>query len=209
MPKPDESVPVGLVMLAAGASTRMGKPKQLLELNGESLLRRATLAALRSVCQPVVIVLGANEAFIRPETARLPVHVVVNTDWEQGMGSSIRTGIRQLLAAHPPVRAAVLMLCDQPLVNTALINQLVDCYRTSRLPVVACEYNDQLGVPALFDRQLFDELLQLDGAAGAKRLIGKYEPTCYRLPFPEGALDVDTPEDYEKVINRLGSGSFQ
>jgi molybdenum cofactor cytidylyltransferase len=205
MQKPNESMSVGLVMLAAGASSRMGQPKQLLKLNGESLIRRATLAALHSVCQPVVIVLGANEAFIRPEIADLSVQIVENPDWEQGMGSSIQIGIRQLLTTQPPIQAAVLMLCDQPLVDTSLINQLVECYKTSQGAVVASEYNGQLGVPALFDQKLFAELLQLDGPAGAKKIIEKYKPTCYRLPFPEGALDVDTPEDYEKVLNRIDS----
>lgn len=205
MQKPNESTSVGLVILAAGASSRMGQPKQLLKLTGESLIRRATLAALHSVCQPVVIVLGANEAFIRPEIADLPVQIVENPDWERGMGCSIRTGIRQLLTAQPPIQAAVLMLCDQPLVDTSLINQLVECYRTSQVAVVASEYNGELGVPALFDQQLFAELLQLDGAAGAKKIIAKCGLTCYHLPFPAGAVDIDTPEDYEKLLDRLDS----
>jgi molybdenum cofactor cytidylyltransferase len=205
MQKPSELTSVGIVILAAGASRRMGQPKQLLKLSGESLIRRATLAALHSVCQPVVVVLGANEELIRPEIADLPIQIIENPNWEQGMGFSIQTGIRQVLSAQPPSQAAILMLCDQPLVDTSLINQLVACYLTSQLPIVASEYNGQLGVPALFDRKLFPELLQLDGAAGAKKIISKYELTCYRLPFPAGALDVDTPEDYEKVLNHLGS----
>jgi molybdenum cofactor cytidylyltransferase len=195
--------PIGLIILAAGASIRMGSPKQLLRLNGVSLLRRATLTALASVCQPIMVVLGAHAAVIRPEITDLPVHLVENADWQQGMGSSIGTGMRQLMRVQPESQAVLLMLCDQPLIDTAFINRLIDCYQLSPGPVVASEYNHQLGVPALFSREVFSELALLNGAAGAKKIIEKYASVCQRVPFPEGELDLDTPEDYLRMQARI------
>ncbi|MBC7919829.1 MAG: nucleotidyltransferase family protein [Ferruginibacter sp.] len=204
MPKETEpAFPVGLILLAAGASVRMGTAKQLLRINGESLVRRAAQTALRSACQPVVVVLGANQAAVRPELADLPVRVVENPDWDRGMGSSISVGIRHLLACSPTARAAILMLADQPLVSADLLNQLIARHRTSELPLIACEYSHQVGVPALFEKTLFAELMELPGAEGAKPIIRKYAGHLGSLPFPDGALDVDTPADYQRLRERM------
>lgn len=191
---------IGLIILAAGASTRLGTPKQLLPYEGKSLLRHAAETALASSCRPLVVVLGSNPAPLRLELEGLPVHCVENPDWEQGMGSSIRAGMKALLAASGPEReAALFMLCDQPHVSAALIDALIAAYRQTVSPLVASEYGGTLGVPALFDRSLFSELSLLNGAEGAKQILQRHRAQAIGIPFPKGTVDIDTPEDYLRL----------
>ena len=201
---------VGLILLAAGASSRLregqkgdGTPKQLLPwTNGRSLLRHAAETALASLCRPVVIVLGARREQMENELGDLPdIHIAHNPDWAQGMGASIRAGVRALLlnTAVTPA-AAVITLCDQPLVTPALIDALVSAHFTSGKPVVAAEYDGTRGVPALFSHALFDDLLGLDGAQGAKHLIAQHgSDAVHVVPFPGGEADIDTLDDYERL----------
>lgn len=166
---------------------------------GESLLQRAVRTALEAQCQPIVVVLGANEAIIRPEVSLFPIQVVYNPVWAEGMSSSIRTGVQHLLNHSPTIQATILMLCDQPLVTPALLNQLIATYQTAHLPIVACQYGGQLGVPALFDKTMFTQLLALQGPEGAKSIIQQYTQVGSQVDFPEGILDIDLPNDYLKV----------
>lgn len=189
---------VGVVILAAGASTRMGTPKQLLPYRGRSLLRHAAETALTSVCHPIIVVLGANAERLRQEVKDLPVQVVENLRWVEGMSSSIRAGVAALDAEPDKTSAVVLALCDQPFVSAQVINHLVEAYHFTGKPVVASEYSGTLGVPALFSRTLFSEIKALRGGEGAKQVITKYAHDVLGVPFPEGAIDVDTPKDYEQ-----------
>jgi xanthine dehydrogenase accessory factor len=185
---------VGLVILAAGASLRMGEPKQLLSFRGRSLLQHTAVEALASQCRPVVVVLGAHAKRLRAELQGLPLQAVDNPDWEEGMASSVRTGIQVLSAAE--VEAAVLLVCDQPFLSSERIDQIVEAHRTLGPPIIASEYGDTVGVPALFRRALFPELLALSGGEGARRVIQAHLADTYRVPFPQGSIDVDTPQDY-------------
>jgi molybdenum cofactor cytidylyltransferase len=191
-PKPT----IGLILLAAGASLRMGSPKQLLEFEGQSLIRYAVQNALRSRCFPIVVVLGANNELIKTELTDLPVFIAENPDWEEGMGSSIRQGLELLQSVHPHVKAVVVMLCDQPFVKTPLINMLVEEFEQNNIPMIACAYGGTIGVPALFSNRFFPELSALDGNEGAKNLILTNQNQSLAIPFPEGNIDIDTPEDY-------------
>ena len=190
---------IGAVILAAGASTRMGKPKQLLYFKGRSLLRHTVEVALASVCKPIVVVLGAYAEQIRNEVSQLPVVVVENQDWKKGMGASIRVGVNAVNNYSENIEAVLLLLCDQPLVCDRIINQLVEAYLATRKPIIASEYAQTLGVPALFSRELFSELINLDVEKGAKQVIGKYSHLVFGVPFPAGVIDVDTPSDYERL----------
>ena len=190
---------VGVILIAAGASERMGEPKQLLRYDGETLLCRAARAALDSRCRPVVVVLGAHAGALRGEVSG--AQVVVNQEWAEGMSSSIRCGLRALEAVTAgSAAAAVLMLCDQPFVTSGVINRLLETYETKRPLLVASEYEAggerTSGVPALFSRSLFSELMELRGAQGAKRVIQRHAPEALTVAAPEAAFDVDTPEDY-------------
>ena len=191
---------VGAVVLAAGSSSRMGVPKQTLQFRGQSMLRRAALAALGAGCRPVVVVTGAHAEQSRGELRGLNVLEVVNALWETGMASSVRAGVEGLVGADPEVAAAVLMLCDQPHVTAEVISGLVAAYRATGRPVVASEYGGSFGVPALFGRALFAELARLEGSAGAKQVIKRHAAEAHFLPFSGGEVDVDTPDDFSRLI---------
>lgn len=192
---------IGIVILAAGASTRMGTPKQLLRYQEYSLLRHTVEVAVASVCRPIIVVLGAYAQLIQPEISQLPVQVVENLQWTEGMSSSIRVGI-QVLKTSPEIEAVIVALCDHPLISTQIINRLVEAYHSTNKPIIACEYAQILGVPALFSHRLFSELLALKGSEGAKQVIKKHPQEVFGVFFPEGTTDIDTPKDYEELLSR-------
>jgi molybdenum cofactor cytidylyltransferase len=187
----------GIIILAAGSSSRLGKPKQNLVYKGQTLLQVAIETAGSSVCEPVIVVLGANAGVIRPTIDGSDVNLIQNTNWQEGMASSIRLGISELQKIAPKTNAAILMLCDQPFVNTSLVDQLVQKKSTKR--IVACAYNNTTGPPVLFDATYFNELLLLKGQEGAKKLLLKYPDDVDTVSFPLGSIDIDTVEDFEKL----------
>ena len=189
---------IGVILLAAGASLRLGEPKQLLKFRGETLLRRSAKIAL-AVSNKVVVTLGARIEILRKEIEDLPVEIVENADWESGMSGSIRVGLKRLID-DKRLKAVIVMVCDQPFVDENLLKKIIVRFQETGAPVVACAYQNTLGVPAIFHRKLFPELLALDARAGAKRLIKKYEAQTAAIEFPEGAFDVDTQEDYENLL---------
>ena len=195
---------VGLVILAAGASTRLGTPKQLLRYGEKSLLFRAAQTAVASVCEPVVIVLGAYAELLKQEVQDLPVQVVENPHWQEGMGASIGTGIEAINTFSDNIEAVVLMLCDQPFVSVDFINKLVESSRLTKHSIVASQYQGTLGVPALFKRALFGELLSLKSAEGAKKVIAKYSGEVDSVAFANGVIDIDKPGDYEAFLKIVG-----
>jgi molybdenum cofactor cytidylyltransferase len=190
---------VGLIILAAGASTRMGTPKQLLSYQGRSFIRHMAEVAIASVCQPIAVVLGANAQQIKPEVSELPVQIVDNQQWAEGMSTSIRVGIEALLAVNQNLEAVVIALCDQPFVSSQMVNQIVEAYHFTGKPIIASEYAGTLGVPALFSRLLCSELMALKSTEGAKQLIKRHINEVFSIPFPDGAIDIDTPNDYEQL----------
>ena len=189
---------VAAIVLAAGGSTRMGRPKQLLTYGGRTFLRNAAEMAVASVCRPILIVLGAYADQLQSEIDDLPVQAVVNERWAEGLGSSIRAGMEALERCdrEGAAEAVVLMLCDHPFVTAPVINDLVAAYRLSGKGIMASEYGGTMGVPALFGREYFAELAALHSAAGAKQIIAAHALDVVRVPFPQGTTDIDTPEDY-------------
>ena len=192
---------VGAVILAAGSSSRMGTPKQLLRFRGVTLLRRAALAACEAGCRPVVVVTGAYAEQSRGELRGLDVREAVNTSWENGMASSVRAGVEALLETDAAASALVLMLCDQPHVTGETIAALVAARRATGRPIVASRYGAGFGVPALFDSSLFVELARLEGRGGAKALIERHATETHFIHFPEGEIDVDTPDDFARLTS--------
>ena len=189
---------VALLLLAAGASTRMGRPKQLLPYHGRTLLRHAAETAVASGCAPFVLVTGALHDELVAEVADLPIQVVRNKHWESGMASSIQTGLTAVAPAQP--RAVLIMLADQPLVTPELLRQLVARQQQTQAPVVATAYGATLGVPALFAASQFPALRRLQGAQGAARLIASLGNAVARVNFPAGLVDVDTPAEYQALL---------
>lgn len=190
---------IGIIILAAGASTRLGQPKQLLTYQGKSLIRHITEVAINSQCRPVVVVLGADAEIIEPHLINLDVHIVHNHQWSTGMASSIRCGLNAIGAIASEIESIVLMLCDQPFVFPDLINQLVARYQATNSIVVASEYAGILGVPTIFHKTLFSDLALLQGDIGAREIIRQHYSNCSSIHFAEGVIDVDTLEDYEQL----------
>ena len=195
---PEPSGAVALLLLAAGASTRMGRPKQLLPYRGRTLLRHAAETAVVAGCAPIVLVTGALHDELLAEIVGLPILAVHNSDWEMGMASSIRAGLAAVAAAAP--RAVLIMLTDQPLVTPELLRQLIVQQQATQAPIVAAAYGETLGVPAIFDKSLLPELLKLQGAQGAGRLIARLGAAVGQVAFPAGLLDVDTPAQYTALL---------
>ncbi len=191
---------IGAVVLAAGSASRMGRPKQALQFQGQSLLRRAALAALDAACSPVIVVTGAHAELSRSELNGLDVREVFNPQWRTGMASSIRAGLEGLLAADPNAAAAVFLLCDQPHVTTDVISRLTEAHRLTGRDIVASSYGGGFGVPALFSRTFFPALIGLEDGAGAKQLIEQHPADAHFLLFPGGEVDLDTPDDLSRLI---------
>ena len=190
---------IGLILLAAGGSSRMGQPKQLLRWHGVSLLRRAANTALASGCAPIIVVTGAFADRAADELSDLPSALIEpNLQWQLGMGASIRAGLHRALRERPKPDAILMMLCDQPHVEASHLRQLCDTYRATNKPVIASEYAQTIGAPCLFAASCFGDLLGIADSEGAKRLIqGSMERVV--IPLPAGSIDVDTPRDYDKL----------
>ena len=192
---------VGAIILAAGASSRMGEPKQLLRVEGRTLLRRAVDAALSSSCQKVIVVLGANAERVRAEVSELPVEIIFNERWNEGLGSSVRAGLKAMEASdgNRVLDAAMLMPCDQPHLSGDVLNRLIDARHETDKPIVVSGYEEVWGVPMLFARSLWRELRELRGDRGAQSVARRHASEVECVPFPGGAFDLDTRADYEAL----------
>ncbi|HTK37491.1 MAG TPA: nucleotidyltransferase family protein [Pyrinomonadaceae bacterium] len=186
---------VGALLLAAGGSSRMGLAKQLLVYEGKTLLRRAAETLLASTCSPIIVVLGAEFEQIEKQIEDLSVEMAHNANWRTGMGSSIKAGLVRLLQIEPDASALIITLCDQPNITASHIDQLTKKFRETGNGIVAAEYSGTTGVPALFSRRYFDELLKIDGDQGARKLIRSASGDLSTVQIPEAAFDIDTPED--------------
>lgn len=184
-------------MLAAGGSIRFGKPKQLAIFQGEPLVRRIVTAAKDAGCAPVVVVAGAVQ--ITQVLAGLPVSIIEHPNWSNGLGSSIAVGVKHAVTITAKLDAVILLSCDQPFVNAATLRQLIQLHLENGKTIVASAYAETLGIPALFDRSCFGDLLQLRGDSGAKGIILARRHDVVPFNFPAAAIDIDTTADYEKL----------
>lgn len=153
-------------------------------------------AALNTKITPVVVVLGANCEALKSETDGLKIHVVINERWRRGMASSMRCGLEAVQKKVPDLDGIIFMVCDQPYVNSLLLNDLLARQHKTKLPIIASAYETNLGPPALFHKSLFDELMELEGDMGAKKLINSHKNLLATIPFLKGNIDVDTMEDF-------------
>jgi molybdenum cofactor cytidylyltransferase len=196
----------------------MGRPKQALPLavggaehagghaREESLLRHATRVAVEAALRPIVVVLGADADVLASQLADLPVHAVAHSGWARGIGSSLKVGLECLTALAPAVDAVLVSVCDQPHLSPAVLNRLGRAYRGSTATVVASAYAGAAGVPALFDRAIFAELWALGDRDGARSVIARDPERTTTVPFPLGAVDLDTPESYESYLASRSAG---
>jgi molybdenum cofactor cytidylyltransferase len=187
------------VVLAAGSSTRMGKNKLLFDLDGEPVVRRAVHRATTAGLDPVIVVLGYEAELVRRELGGLdpPCHIVVNSDYELGINSSLKTGIAALPATAV---AVVVMLADMPLVTAEMIATLVTRYRASYAPLVISDYEGVNAPPMLYDRVLFEELRVMEGEGCGRQVVRRHRTSAVVVAWPVAALtDLDVPADYERV----------
>ena len=190
---------IGAVILAAGESSRFGRPKQLVQFRGKSLVRRVVDAAKDANCSAIVVVLGSRREQIERELKETAAIVAENEDWRRGIGSSIRVGVESAVNQAPDIEAIVLLTCDQPFMKTDTIERLIAMREKTKKAIVASSYSETLGVPALFDRSCFQELLALDDETGAKTIILSNRERVAELLFLKGEIDIDTAADYEKL----------
>lgn len=178
----------------------MGVSKQLLALEGESLVRRAARVALASRCDDVFVVVGAHAAEVTEELNDLPVRVVENRRWHDGLSTSIRVGVTAAEAlTEPAVDAVLLILVDQPAVDPELLDRLIAALENAPAGLVAAEYAGTIGAPALFSRRHFPALLALLGDRGGKSVLVAHAGAVVAIPFPNGVFDIDTPADLERA----------
>lgn len=191
---------IRVIILAAGASERMGQPKQLLQYNGKSLIQHIVQAANDALHIPPLVVTGKYDRQIRDALAGQQAEFVFNPEWESGMASSIRCGLQHVLQ-QASSDGVLLAVSDQPFVTSLLITSLVNKYRASVKPITVCRYADQtLGTPALFGNSLFSRLLELKGQEGAGILFRNHRELVEAVDFPLGGIDIDTPEDYSRLL---------
>jgi molybdenum cofactor cytidylyltransferase len=192
------------LVLAAGASTRWGKPKQLLSLRGQTLIDRSVQTALEAGCSPVVRVLGAHSEAIHQRPCPHGALTVINPAWNEGMGGSLAFGVRSVLAAAPQTEAVVVLLCDQPLVTPRIITTLLAAGRTRGKGIVLCDPGEgrPVGPPAVFGRAYFEALQSLSGDVGARVVARRNLEDVATVHFGPARWDLDSPEDCELFLNQ-------
>jgi len=188
-----------IVILAAGNSSRLGRPKQLLPYQGKTLLTHVVTEALAAALSPVVVLTGAYREEIQDSLQGQRVALVYNPEWETGMASGIVAGLGKALSIEPYLQSVIVAVCDQPYISAELFRALIVKYAASGKGLVACSYSEIVGTPVLFDVRYFKELSVLSGDAGAKQLLRKYPDDVATVPFPGGSIDIDTTEDFQRL----------
>lgn len=191
-----------IVVLAAGRSSRLGSPKQLLIYQGKSLLQHAVEVALETTMRPVIVVTGCNNDVVKKEIEGMNVEVVENERWQEGMSSSLHCGVAAAKKISADIDGIIFMVCDQPHINKSLLEGLLSKQHKKGLPIVASSYDNTLGTPALFHKNLFNELMELKGDTGAGKLIKQHEDLVATVAFPKGIIDIDTRKDYESLLQQ-------
>ncbi len=188
-----------ILILAAGNSSRLGSPKQLLDVNGQKLLTHVVRQACDSKAADVYVVLGSDANVLSQLIKNYKVEIIVNKDWENGMGSSLKAGIREI-QKQSTYDIVIVSVCDQPFLTSALFNQLLD--QTGEQEIVVSVYSDRsFGPPTLFRKSQFARLMTIKDAAGAKSVIKNYDGELGLIPFEKGDIDLDTKQDYNTYLN--------
>ncbi len=164
------------------------------------MLQHAIDAVNNSFAAHKILVLGAHTSLIIPAIKTGNLQIALNTDWQDGMASSIRCGLQQLLTIAPRLEAAIFLTCDQPFISAVLLDEMLKQHALSKKGIVACSYAGTTGIPVLFEKQYFELLLQLNGDQGAKQMIKDNPDAVFHIPFPAGAIDIDTAEAYTALL---------
>lgn len=199
---------IALLLLAAGASRRMGRPKQLLPWKDTTLLNHAIQTALSCKSDDVIVILGSEAETIQKNLQKGNYKILVHKEWDKGLGSTIGKGVTYLEASDPAIPAVLIMLGDQPLLGSDHLNALIERFKKEGKGIIATDYGAKLGVPAVFSREYFAELARLQGDSGAGKLIASHADSVIGIPGGSRTADLDTPEDYLSLTQtRLRSDS--
>jgi molybdenum cofactor cytidylyltransferase len=192
------------LLLAAGSSSRMGQPKMMLPYNSKTLLQHIIDEVKATKNTTLLIVTGCYHTLIELSLIKQQIPLVKNEQWQAGMGSSIQTGMAYLMQHYPAATNVLIMVCDQPFISANLLQQMMAAKLNTGKGIVACTYIGAIGTPVLFDKKYFNQLLFLQGASGAKKLVQQFEEDVVTINFPAGVMDIDTPADYEKLLGGMG-----
>ncbi len=194
---------IPILLLAAGSSTRMGQPKQLLPW-GNKLLIEHQIQTLLNTGNPVHIALGSNAHLVVPVVEKFRVNIVINENWEKGMGSTIATGANNLLSKAPIPPGVLIALLDQPLIPTNHFEKMIQKFQKGcKQIIVSKSISGWYGVPALFDKYYFKMLKKLDGKVGAKKIIQQHKGFITEIECDDFLDDIDTQESYQHVLNKF------
>jgi len=188
---------IAILILAAGNSNRLGSAKQLLPFQNTTLLGN-TIAVAKSTGLPIVAVVGARQDEIISEINKHNIAFVMNENWQTGLSSSLQTGLHYLENKYKPLDAVLVMVCDQPFVSEKLLKELAEKYQSTQKSV-ASFYDDILGIPAIIAKEYFSEIYKLTGDKGARQIINSNN--FEKVIFAKGAIDIDTTNDYSKLLN--------
>jgi molybdenum cofactor cytidylyltransferase len=191
---------IGIIILAAGSSMRLGRPKQLLSFREDGLLKRTVAEAMAVPNAHSLVITGYKNELIEAEIADTGVMTVYNGEWQEGMASSIRTGVETLTALLPQLDSCILSVCDQPHITSDVFKAMIKAHLHSGYELIASSYAGTLGTPALFRRNYFKDLIRLQGREGAKKVFHEYPDDVFKIAFEQGAIDIDTEEDYINLL---------
>ena len=193
---------IAVLIPAAGTSSRMGEPKQLLKWKDTSLLGHAVRTAESLKVDVIAVILGAFSERIKAEISSENISIYFNQDWKKGLGSSIGLGLQQLLIDYPETDAVLIMLADQPMIDSSYLEQILNTFKANDAPIVASTYSDEhFGVPAIFDKRIFNDIVSLDSEKGAKDLINSYRTEVLSISEVPNLVDIDTKDQYEQLYN--------
>ena len=191
----------GIIILAAGNSSRMGQPKQLMKYKNRTFLQHIIGEAKMANLEPVICVTGYQSDLITKSITGMGISIVYNDRWQEGMGTGIAAGIKQL--AISDVDSVVLAVSDQPFVSSDLFGTMLRLKEQSGKGIVASSYAGTLGTPVLFGKNYFEHLKSLSGNQGAKNIVKLNRPDVCPVEFEKGNIDIDTKEDYEHLISEI------
>ena len=189
-----------IIVLAGGASNRLGRAKQALPYEGSTFLQHTVAVAEQTALGPVCVVLGARAETTGSLVFGEDILVIRNENWASGMASTLQKGLRFMLKKYPEMDGAFFLVCDQPFIEKDILVKLLKQQQASGKAMVAAAYDDKMGTPAIFSKQVFDKLLELEGDTGARKLIKQYPNDVASIAFEAGRFDIDTEADYKTLM---------
>ncbi len=190
---------IEVLIMAAGASRRLGQPKQLLKFKGETLIRKIIKEAHIANIGNITVITGHDRESIESEIADLNINIYYNKEWEEGLGASIRNGVKYILGNNLQTNAILLTMVDQPHVNAEHFKKLKNAYESGRSMIIASAYSGTFGVPILIDSFYFNMLSNLKGDVGGKKIFVNYLKNVVEIPFAKGKIDIDEQKDLKSL----------